>query len=684
MLQLHTLNWSNCFSYGDSNSISLDSERITQLVGDNGSGKTSIILILEELLFNKNSKGVKKSDIANRLLGNNYSISGTFSSGADLYEVDLKRSSSLKISLFKNGKDISSHTATGTFKTLEGIFGIDFKIFSQLIYQSNSTGLQFLSATDTNRKKFLIDLFGLENYLKYYEYFKAEYNSISREVTALEAEQDTIQRWIDKEKESIIIPDKLELIEPTDNEKLTELKITLRDLEQKNKKILDNEKLKEILNSIVFNKSLLSEKEVDVSSAQRELGRIENQLSSLDLKVPTEEPSEEDVILSKQQTVNTHSEEELVRDLKYKIRVTNSEILRIKELPAECSSCGQPVSDSYKVAQIDELQGKLDGYQDTLTTTSSYLEEKIELNSKITKAKHTVEEFNNRLKIVEDNLNKKQVLEIEKAEKETFIAEHLQRSKDIRVAKKSYEEWQNLYSRIDRELPTELYVVEELEARLELVQRQYEKQLEAWKSAVEHNKKVEVLTVKKSMQEQQQEDYLAQLEKVYSRLTNLQSKVSALDVLKTSFSTNGLVAYKLENLVKDLEEIANQYLADLSDGRFIIEFILEKDKLNVIIIDNGNEISINALSAGELARVNCATLLAIRKLMNSISKTQINILFLDEIINVLDTYGRESLVDILLRETDLNIILVSHGWSHPLLHKVQVHKDKGISRLIES
>jgi len=126
--------------------------------------------------------------------------------------------------------------------------------------------------------------------------------------------------------------------------------------------------------------------------------------------------------------------------------------------------------------------------------------------------------------------------------------------------------------------------------------------------------------------------------------------------------------------------MANEYLAELSDGRFTLEFVVSNDKLNVEITDNGNVVDILALSSGELARVNTATLIAIRKLMSSISKSKINILFLDEVTNVLDDQGREKLVEVLLRE-DLNTYIVSHGWSHPLLEKIEVVKDGNISVL---
>jgi DNA repair exonuclease SbcCD ATPase subunit len=156
---------------------------------------------------------------------------------------------------------------------------------------------------------------------------------------------------------------------------------------------------------------------------------------------------------------------------------------------------------------------------------------------------------------------------------------------------------------------------------------------------------------------------------------------SNLEMLKKAFSTNGLLAYKIENLVKELEELVNSYLGELSDGRFTLEFVVSNDKLNVQVTDNGNIIDILALSSGELARVNTATLIAIRKLMSSISKSKLNILFLDEVTNVLDDSGREKLVEVLLGEEELNTYVVSHGWTHPLLEKIEIAKKGSISVL---
>ena len=67
--------------------------------------------------------------------------------------------------------------------------------------------------------------------------------------------------------------------------------------------------------------------------------------------------------------------------------------------------------------------------------------------------------------------------------------------------------------------------------------------------------------------------------------------------------------------------------------------------------------------------------------MSSISKSRINILFLDEVINVLDDTGREKIVEVLLQEENLNTYIVSHGWTHPLLEKIEVVRQGNVSTL---
>ena len=195
MIILKTLQWDNCFSYGKGNILDLNDSNLTQLVGTNGMGKSSIPLIIEEVLFNKNSKGIKKQEIQNRFIKDGYWINLKFEVDDIEYEIDVTRKASIKCKLYEAGEDISSHTATNTYNTVQNLLGLDFKTFTQLVYQNTNTSLQFLTATDTNRKKFLIDLLKLEEYVEFFEIFKEASRDLTLEINGLNSKCDTIVKW---------------------------------------------------------------------------------------------------------------------------------------------------------------------------------------------------------------------------------------------------------------------------------------------------------------------------------------------------------------------------------------------------------------------------------------------------------------------------------------------------------
>ena len=91
MITLKKLKWSNCFSYGPDNELDLDDNTVTQIIGTNGMGKSSIPLIIEEVLYNKNSKGIKKADIPNRYVNKGYSISLEFEKDGNNYNIVVDR-----------------------------------------------------------------------------------------------------------------------------------------------------------------------------------------------------------------------------------------------------------------------------------------------------------------------------------------------------------------------------------------------------------------------------------------------------------------------------------------------------------------------------------------------------------------------------------------------------------------
>ena len=598
MITLRKLKWNNCFSYGENNELDLDDGTLTQIIGTNGMGKSSIPLIIEEALYNKNSKGIKKADIPNRLLNNGYDIQLEFTKDDSSYSVTVNRKTNIKVKFEKDGEDISSHTATNTYKNIQEVLGVDFKTFTQLVYQHPNSSLQFLTATDTNRKKFLIDLLHLEEYVTLFDVFKEAARLSFNRKNSIESKIATVEKWLNDNKlsDTTILPMLNIEIETEDEEKeLSSLTVEFENISEKNKKISQNNKYIEILKSI------------DINEANR-------------IDVPNKESYD-----------SLQSEG---GQLKSEITAAKSFLSKIEKLGDHCPTCEQDIDAEFKQGLIDKELAKIDEATNKLKSEIIPEIERIKANNTLYEKKISIE--NN---------------------------------------------WQDVYKSIDKSLPTSLVDREALETRIQELRGEIQKKKSEFTAITKENEERTRRNTRIQVILEQTEGFEKELAEAQESLEQEEALNINLEILKKAFSTNGLIAYKIENLVKELETLVNTYLAELSDGRFTLEFVVQNDKLNVQITDNGNIVDILALSSGELARVNTSTLIAIRKLMSSISKSRLNILFLDEVTNVLDDPGREKLVEVLLAEENLNTYIVSHGWTHPLLEKIEIVRKNNISCL---
>ena len=598
MIILKNLTWSNWFSYGIDNFINFENSTLTQILGKNGTGKTSIIHILEEILFNKNSKGSKKADIMNR---NAKFLNATLEFNVDntAYMIKLERKSSAKVTLINltTDEDISSHTATNTFKEIQKILGMDFQTFTQLVYQNSKHGLEFLTSPDSARKKFLIALFKLDNYTNYYDTFKRAFNESNLASRELEGKKSILTDWMQEHKD-------------TD--------FTVKALKTE----IDDKPLHIMLSDIKD----LKDKKLNIEAENIKINKNNRAIDSFNKLIKPEVLGEAPCYTDGVTT---------------KIAILNKEILTAKKLARDltnlddalCDTCLQTIDTEIKNSMINDAKLRINNKNKEVNDLSDILEEDGKLISvyKDLKAKHNT--YN--------------------------LAKQL----------------------INSDIPKDLYInsaidldVSEIKEEYELLKTNINAVTKYNKKANEHNTRLETILVEMEKNRHALEDIKDKL----SITSNIKSK---LDVLKTVFSTKGLVSYKIDFLVKDLQDKINEYLVELSDGRFQLNFILQSDSINIGIVDNGINVDISALSTGELSRVNVSTLLAIRALMSSLSNTKVNLLFLDEILGVLDEQGKANLIDILLDEKDLNTFIVSHEYTHPLLDKLYITKDIGGSSI---
>ena len=603
MILIKELRWSNWFSYGERNILDFTKEPIMQIKGANAQGKSSIAIILQEVLYGKNIKGIKKEDLCNRYTSSKtISADLLFSCGTKDYVLVYERSSKLKLVLYNDSLDISGHTTAQTYKIIQDILGVDFQLFAALTYQATDCKLNFLTDTDTNRKRFLINLLNLSEYLDNQKLFKtkskevlATFNQLTGKLSILKSTISKLNHINFTQENTILVPEAPKGLK----ESKLQLEFDLKDISLTNEKIVYNNELK---NSIAE----LNKKNPRISTPMDTFGLSEEL-------------------------------EGLRNNIAQHLAVKNVAITSLKKLEAlgdSCPTCLQTIDDK----SVERMSKEFTASRDTATSGITSMESRAGGIKAVLSEAIEIRNTNAKAKAI------KKEIEIKEASVDTNIAEEAISAKELLTSIKNVS-----------------IEIAELEKAIQ--------------DALITNRAIETRNTKLEIQKVQLDCANNDVAEVASLLKKEKKLLDNCLVLEETFSMKGLIGYKIESMVKAFQTEINKYLLQLSDGKVKLHFEVSVDKLNVVINNNNKYVGINSLSAGELARVNCSTLLAIRKLL-----TPINILFLDEIMSVLDEPGREALID-LLRTEKINCFLVDHTYTNPLVPYIEVIKSNNIARI---
>jgi DNA repair exonuclease SbcCD ATPase subunit len=389
----------------------------------------------------------------------------------------------------------------------------------------------------------------------------------------------------------------------------------------------------------------LLEKSFDIKAKLREVDRVKSlieqhgklveKLNNLPIIPAVSKPKTDLETLKSDKLKLTNQINEIVKS----ISDTKTNITKLKRGTGNCSSCGQ-----------------------TLPSASSNQE-------KISEQSLALQELESKL----ENLGS--------ADKyDSLVLEHTRYNEYLREESDRASKQAQLQEQINSLGDVSAYSIEDIsETEYHNVKKEYENQVAEQKKATALLDEVRKWNSRVDAKVEQLEKNKAELKEVTKKLVSATSRYNMLKVLQDAFGPKGLVQYKIESNIKVFEGLINDYLVMLSNGDFNIRFIIEDSKLKISVFQQGQEINMNSASSGEFNNINTATLLAVRKMMSSISKVSINLLMLDEVISVLDVQSRENLIDILIKENNLNSVVVSHGFEHPLAESLTISKENNIS-----
>ena len=202
MILFEKVRWKNFLSTGNQYSeINFQSHATTLIVGDNGTGKSTVLDALTFSLFGKPFRKINKGQLINATNEKDCSVEVEFSIGTISWRV----SRGIKPNTFEIYRDDKlldqSHNANDQQKWLEqNVLKMNYKSFTQIVVLGSSTFVPFMQLTATNRREVIEDLLDIKIF--------SSMNNIIRDKIRVEKE---CINTLDLKKESLT--DKVEMQE---------------------------------------------------------------------------------------------------------------------------------------------------------------------------------------------------------------------------------------------------------------------------------------------------------------------------------------------------------------------------------------------------------------------------------------------------------------------------------------
>ena len=328
MIIFKSVKWKNLLSTGNSfTTIFLDKQPTTLIVGDNGSGKSTILDALTFVLFNKPFRIVKKAQLVNSVNNSETVVEVNFEIGTRKYRV-MRGIKPNKFEIYCNDKMVNQDASSRDYqKYLEqNILKLNYRSFTQVVILGNASFIPFMQLKSVHRREVVeeildIKIFSLMNMLvknqikdvtdelrdidynkelteekiglqgKYIEDLKKNKDKIIREkLSKIDNNQDIIDdkvkdRETFKTENEMLLQDIADRIEVEDKlVKLNDIKSTLVEKHKQHSKKIDfyknNDECPECKQTIDkdFKENMITEKNKDVDTIIKGMKQLKIEL----------------------------------------------------------------------------------------------------------------------------------------------------------------------------------------------------------------------------------------------------------------------------------------------------------------------------------------------------------------------------------------------------------------------
>ena len=168
MIEFKTIKYQNILSTGNAfTTISLNDQRTTLIVGENGAGKSTILDALSFALYGKPFRKVNKPQLLNSINQKDLLVVLDFNIGRDEYTI--RRGIKPNIfEVYKNGTLLNQDGANRDYQSHleQNILKLNFKSFGQIVVLGSSTFVPFMQLPAAHRREIIEDLLDIQIFTK--------------------------------------------------------------------------------------------------------------------------------------------------------------------------------------------------------------------------------------------------------------------------------------------------------------------------------------------------------------------------------------------------------------------------------------------------------------------------------------------------------------------------------------
>lgn len=240
MIFFKTVRWKNFLSTGNYyNEINLSDKKNTLIVGNNGSGKSTILDALSFGLFGKPYRNINKPQLVNTINNKDCMVEVEFSIGPNEYKV-VRGIKPNKFQIYQNDALLNENSHSKEFQHLleSNILKLNHKSFNQIVVLGSSSFIPFMQLTTGQRREVIEDLLDINVFSKMNSLVRENYSSLRSSLQDKTTEIEIVKNKINVQRKYINDIKSLNEEKVRENQnQINSEKATIDELSNKNKEI---------------------------------------------------------------------------------------------------------------------------------------------------------------------------------------------------------------------------------------------------------------------------------------------------------------------------------------------------------------------------------------------------------------------------------------------------------------